>query len=478
MVLVRFYEFILLILVIIISGHFFLPSIIVKWSKGLVIGWGSGFGFLVLFLHILFEGIRWQMVLIYLISIVTFGWGIYKLIKWYRNPPSDTKIQKPIRKVKGIVSICIVLLVVASTLFISSQFPLFTIPKPSGSYDIGTTSFLLTDSNRDEIFTDDVGDSRRIVIKVWYPTDEPEGSPVRYVDTPAQFGKGEERSFGFPSFVVSHFSLISTHSYLNAPISTNYNNYPVIIFSHGYGGVDFQNTVLMEELASNGYIVFSINHVYESIFALFSDENGTRLEAYEELEYPPGHQINDSLHIWANDTEFLIDQLEIPNNPNIPSLVRGSVDMGKIGVMGHSFGGTTAEEMILIDSRVQVGISMDSPHIGNSLKSNITKPFMLMFGRDYGNPELNDSVFLRAENDCYGLFIEGADHYNFADLNIWTPFLQTIGYAGPIDGYRMLSIMNDYILAFFDEYLYGTTSSLLDGPSTDYPEVSFYSRNV
>ncbi|MHA1945872.1 MAG: alpha/beta hydrolase family protein [Candidatus Hodarchaeales archaeon] len=477
MVLVRFYELILLVLVIILSGQFFLPSIIIKWSKGLIVGWGSVFGFLALFLHILLEGIRWQMVLIYLISIIIFGWGIYKLIKWYSNPPSDNVIQKPIRKVKGIVNICIVLLVVASTLFISSQFPLFTIPKPSGSYQIGTTSFLLTDSNRDEIFTDEVGDSRNIVIKVWYPTDEPEGSPVPYVDVPAQFGKGVERSFGFPSFVVSHISLISTHSYLNAPISPNQDNYPVIIFSHGYGGLDFQNTVLMEELASNGYIVFSINHPYESILATFSDENGTMI-VYEKLENTPGHQINDSLHIWANDTTFLIDQLEIPNNPNIPSLVRGSVDMGKIGVMGHSFGGTTAEEMTLIDSRVQVGISMDSPHIGNSLKSNITKPFMLMFGRDYGNPELNDSVFLRAENDCYGLFIEGADHYNFADLNIWAPFLQSIGYVGPIDGYRMLAIINEYVVAFFDKYLYNATSSLLDGPSTNYPEISFYSRNV
>ena len=43
---------------------------------------------------------------------------------------------------------------------------------------------------------------------------------------------------------------------------------------------------------------------------------------------------------------------------------------------------------------------------------------MLMFGQDYGNKELNDSVFLNAENKTYGLYVEGAYHYNFADVSI------------------------------------------------------------
>ena len=93
------------------------------------------------------------------------------------------------------------------------------------------------------------------------------------------------------------------------------------------------------------------------MFATISGGN-TSLTVYERFEPVPDHYINDSLQVWANDTAFLIDQLEIPNNPYIPSIVRGSLDMEKIGVMGHSFGGTTAEEMTLIDPRVQVGISI------------------------------------------------------------------------------------------------------------------------
>jgi hypothetical protein len=180
--------------------------------------------------------------------------------------------------------------------------------------------------------------------------------------------------------------------------------------------------------------------------------------------------------IWANDTTFLVDQLEITNNPDIPSVLWDGLDLGTIGVFGHSFGGTTAEHVILEDTRFDVGISFDSPHGGSSLTMNMTKPFMLLFGPDYGNPEMNDTIFNRAEGTCYGLFVNGTRHYNFADVNMWSPVLKSFGLLGSIDGYRMLDILNSYVLAFFNEHLNGITSPLLDGPSVDYPEVSFYSK--
>lgn len=232
-----------------------------------------------------------------------------------------------------------------------------------------------------------------------------------------------------------------------------------------------QDTVLMEELASNGYIVFSISHSYEAAATSFPDGSviyEATLEMYAD--------IGNSLNIWANDTIFLLDQLEITDNPVIPSLLWDGMDLNTIGIFGHSFGGTTAEQVILEDARFDVGISFDSPHGGTSLTMNMTKPFMLLFGPDYGNPEMNDTIFNRAESTCYGLFVNGTRHYNFADANIWSPVLRSVGLLGSIDGYRMLDILNSYVLAFFNEYLIGIASPLLDGPSPVYPEVLFYSK--
>jgi hypothetical protein len=188
--------------------------------------------------------------------------------------------------------------------------------------------------------------------------------------------------------------------------------------------------------------------------------------------------IPNSLQIWANDTVFLLNQLEIADNANIPSILHDGLDLTRIGAFGHSFGGTTSEEVALTDARIDVGISFDPPHGQKAETMNMTKPYMLLFGPDFGNPELNDPVYNNSNATCYGLYVNGTRHHNFADENIWSPLLRSFGLLGSIDGYRMLQILNDYVLAFFNEHLKGIESSLLDGPSTDYPEVLFYSKNI
>jgi hypothetical protein len=70
--------------------------------------------------------------------------------------------------------------------------------------------------------------------------------------------------------------------------------------------------------------------------------------------------------------------------------------------------------------------------------------------------------------------IRGARHFNFTDYAVeFSPVLKLLGMLGPIDGKRGLHVSNAYTLAFFDTYLKGTGSPLLQGSSTDYPEVKF-----
>jgi predicted dienelactone hydrolase len=434
----------------------------------------SVIGIVTFLAHIFMEGLRWQMLPVYIPTILIFLWGIIKLIEIYRIQTGaiPEPEREPPRRRRGIVIIIVAVILVSSSLFLNSLFPAFRLPNPSGEYAIGTVTFELTDDTRNETFTEPPNDHRRILIRAWYPSDSVAGHRMApYVDAPGQFGTGVEQSFGFPALVISHIPFTKTHSYLNAPLSTAETSFPVLIFSHGYGGLIMQDTVLMEELVSNGYIVFSISHSYEAAVTSFPD-GSVIYEATPEMY----DDLVSSLNIWANDTTFLVDQLEITDNPAIPSLLWDGMDLDTIGVFGHSFGGTTAEHVILEDARFDAGISFDSPHGGSSLTMNMTKPFMLIFGPDYGNPEMNDTIFNRAEGTCYGLFVNGTRHYNFADVTIWSPVLRSFGLLGSINGYRMLDLLNAYVLAFFNEHLNGITSSLLDGPSLDYPEVQFYSR--
>lgn len=471
--LMRIIEILVIIFLVLLSIQFILPSTIGKQKKGTVMGVLSLVGIIAFLAHIFIEGLRWQMLPVYIPTILLYLLGVIRLIEIYRiqtGAISDLE-RGPPRMKRGIAIIFLAVILVSSSLLLNSIFPAFRLPTPSGEYAIGTVTFELTDDNRNETFTELPNDHRRILVRAWYPADTVAGHNMApYVDAPGQFGTGIQQSFGFPAFIVSHYQLTKTHSYLDAPLSQAETAFPVLLFSHGYGGLIMQDTVLMEELASNGYIVFSISHSYEAAVTSFPD--GSVIYAATEEMYT---NIGNSLNIWANDTVFLVDQLEIPDNPDIPSILWDGLDLSSIGVFGHSFGGTTAEHVILEDARFDAGISLDSPHGGSSLTMNMTKPFMLLFGPDYGNPEMNDTIFLRSEGTCYGLYINGTRHYNFGDISIWSPVLRSFGLLGSIDGYRMLDILNSYVLAFFNEHLNGITSQLLDGPSLDYPEVLFYS---
>jgi hypothetical protein len=51
-----------------------------------------------------------------------------------------------------------------------------------------------------------------------------------------------------------------------------------------------------------------------------------------------------------------------------------------------------------------------------------------------------------------------------------------LGFIGSIQPERGLEITNAYLVAFFDQYLKGSKSGLLQGYSPMYPEVQFDSR--
>ncbi|MNH40751.1 hypothetical protein D3C79_1021140 [compost metagenome] len=72
------------------------------------------------------------------------------------------------------------------------------------------------------------------------------------------------------------------------------------------------------------------------------------------------------------------------------------------------------------------------------------------------------------------IVVEGASHYNFTDLQLFTEMLDFTGMTGSIKGERGAGLINAYVLEFFDKHLKGTGSGeLLKEPSPLYPEVKF-----
>jgi len=459
--------------------------------------------------HLLIEGYRWQMVPAYFLSVLLALFTLTNIQQSILSSKQSTLIDRKWLRIPGAIASCLLLLI-ATVLPI--LFPHLWLPEPSGPYSVGTRNLYLIDTDRSETFTPDPNDHREVCARVWYPTETPAGrKPVSYVERAKERGRIITRHTPFPSFIFYHLSLVETHSYRNAEMLKGQQRFPIVIFSHAYWGHFLQNTVLMEELASHGYVVVSIGHAHETpyftemdgtlrAFDPFNEEyqlRSTERKAAKHIEQKIVQTQNrqelellfrdicaqrpksiESVSIWADDISFTIDELEKMNSDN--GLFAGRLDIDRIGVVGHSMGGTASGQACLTDKRCKAGINMDGIQLGDMLDKNLSRPFMFMHHDNAGarNKLLNRIFFERSEGPSYLVLIRGTRHMNFSDFSLYGygSIARLSGVIGKIDGKRCMRILNDYVLAFFNKHLKGQDSGLLDGSSPEYPEVEIHIR--
>ncbi len=351
--------------------------------------------------------------------------------------------------------------------------------EPTGPYTIGTAVFEMTDMPRTLQYDQDPETGRRVMVQLWYPTD----LTVSDVDTT---DASIWDAYMHPD-VISLFSTFQdytdrqtmldfmgpllSNSLPNAPVSNAQAQFPVVFYSHGLGGVRSLYTTYLEELASQGYIVVGIDHTFGAFATAFTDGTLSLLS----FTPPP---FSDVVQIWAEDMAFVLDELTQINQTDVRFM--GCMDLDKIGVMGHSTGGSAAAQVLTMDARFKAGISLDSPQVGDATTTGINQPFMLMFAEpsDYFGTAVQDQL----KSQGYTVTIANTTHYNFTDLplllqrgNISSGDAQASSRPpGNLDPHRNLEIQNVYTLAFFERHLLGENPQLLvDGGGTDFPEVDF-----
>src|SRR5262249_19536719 len=145
----------------------------------------------------------------------------------------------------------------------------------------------------------------------------------------------------------------------------------------------------------------------------------------------------NKIQIWTQDTRFVMDEMERMNSGELASVFAGRLDLDHIGLFGHSFGGATAGEVCMLDSRCKAGVNMDGFQYGDLLDHPVTQPFMVMYSAD--NVASDDFMYNEVENQAYRVYIQGSRHQNFTDASIalGAPIGGMLGLVGPIDGQRM-----------------------------------------
>lgn len=378
------------------------------------------------------------------------------------------------------------------------------LPIPTGKYSIGTKEIFLTDTLRLEKYSRN-NDFRNIAIKIWYPSDSVANSQkdLYMASIPTDDLYNTFKPKGIKKPFVDFVKTQSTNSTTNIAISKQQKTYPTLIFSPGYyfGLSDLYSSII-ENLASQGYIVCSITHPYEQPYCKFPNDKEIRLkkfktrksylqllyvnyfvipkmETFEEKEkvtYKVLKKLklfDKALDLWVEDSEFFIDFI-FQHQQNENSFFH-AIDTSKIAAFGHSFGGAVAGQLSIVDPRVKAGINMDCFQFGDAINKSIHKPFMLIESNSFQTWRTgNEVVYSHSKSPFYKLFIKKSNHFIFSDASV-LPFntkQESLEFINTENGAELIKIINAYILHFFDLYLKNKSEEMLQY-KVDNSEIKF-----
>jgi dienelactone hydrolase len=416
--------------------------------------------------HLTAEGAHWQLAPLYAaeagivvmggIDLATFaalGFG-------WRIPDA------PLRSAGSLL-----LVLTLASLLLSWMLPMFRLPNPTGPHAVGTRILFMADAERDAWGGREPGGRRELMVQVWYPAE-----PVR--------GRREVyRRRAETTYKSSYQSVLKTQSLRGAPVLANSAPHPLLLFNPAWTGQRTQSTFLMQELASHGFVVASIDHTHYSGLVQFPDgrvfdsHRAPALGDFTHLTVEEGIELaGQFVRILAEDVVFVLDQLASLNG-QADSAWHGRLDLNRVGALGHSIGGAAAAEACRLDARIKAALNLDGWTFGDVLKHGLNKPWRVIYGKGIeveprdlaAQPEgiqrywqMNRENFAAVEahlsrSGCRSLVIEGASHWNFGDRALYSP-LRSRTQAGTINPGAAHRIISDETRKFFGEALSGEAS--------------------
>ncbi|MFI6504879.1 alpha/beta hydrolase family protein [Nonomuraea typhae] len=337
-----------------------------------------------------------------------------------------------------------------------------TLPAPTGPYPVGTVSLHLVDRSRPDPWVDG-RPYRELMVSLWYPAKKARGrlAPHMSPGAAADFGKTlAPAMFGTEPGAVD-WAATRTHARQDAPMR---GNPPVVVFSPGLSAPRSVGTVLVEDLASRGYLVVTVDHTYEAAQVEFP---GGRVER-TRLAEPTPEDLAKAVKVRVADTRFVLDQL-----------ARRGTDLSRVGMFGHSMGGSAAAEVVHDDRRVDAGLNLDGGHRGPVAGTGVAKPFAQVANETHtraGDPSWK-SFWERSTGWKRELRFTGSQHYSFSDAQTLGPQIDGIpeqrlrALVGAIDPAESIAAQRAYVAAFFDRWLKGRPTTLFDRPSSRHPAV-------
>ncbi|MDO9085075.1 MAG: hypothetical protein Q7U53_02605 [Anaerolineaceae bacterium] len=366
---------------------------------------------------------RWYSPAILILILAFLGlWAILK----------PKKMHDQFNPKKFVLKAILILLLVLVAMIPAILFPRYEPIATTGPYPIETAKFTLVDQSRDELFTP-IQDYRQLEVAFWFPKS-----------------------------------------------NSNDEAFPLIIFSHGGLGTFTSNESLYLELASHGYVVCSIGHPYHALWT--KDEKGSvtwvDMDYFRELqEEDPEKNMVQSFNYYqkwmkirTDDINFVLDTILDKADTRFEKIDTW-IDVDRIGLIGHSLGGSAALAMPRLRDDIDAVIALESPFLYDIV--GVEYDEFIWLDEEYPIPVLNiysdsswenltkwpqyaQNVVMLAEStdDISNLYFSGAGHFSLTDLSLASPVItkQLEGGKASVEYRTYLRTVNDAVLEFFNRY--------------------------
>jgi acetyl esterase/lipase len=413
--------------------------------------------------HWQIEGLRWQMIPVY---VAALGLAIGDILSVERRLDWPRRISRGLFGLAGL----------ALGAILPLALPVPELPVPPGPEPIGTVSLEIVDAEREETYGPP--GSRRLMAQVWYPslatgdTDE----PIPWSEDWDIVAPAVSNLMGFPGWFLSHTGYTMSHATPSAEIAPG--TFPVVLYSHGWTGFRTNAVYQIESLVSNGFIVVAIDHTYLAATTRFPDGDVVpyRPDAFPDVaeigEESAVEATEDLLGVFTDDIATVVTALEAgPNGPF--GELASSFDTTRLGFYGNEAGGGAAIAFCLEDERCDAVMGLDpwvEPIPDQTLAISASRPSLYMRSDDWRRTD-NDAILRgiaeRSTSTTHWIGVDGTAATDFLNMPLVSPIAARLGWKGPIPAGRVIPIVDRYLLGFFEVNLLGTGSAAIDSPSSE-----------
>lgn len=234
-------------------------------------------------------------------------------------------------------------------------------------------------------------------VDVWYPADAN--------------ATGKLSVYGGAMFAGMNFTARSLD---RVPVAAG-GPFPLVVYSHGSGGMRFVAPSFTETLASHGFVVVSADHVGDTVLDVVSGHPASYAQEPKLIASR------------AADVRMIVNGV-LTRSTTPGDLLHGAVDPRRMGISGHSWGGLTAFAMVSgraasdgqripSDGRFKAIVTMDATPslLAPSDLAKVSVPALSIAGEDL-YPGSAAFWYQTTSSSFRELRINRADHLSFVDL--------------------------------------------------------------